>query len=206
MLKLQDIMTRDVVSVAPDMTLRDTMTLLTSRHLSGAPVVAGGKLVGVVSATDLLEFAASNPGVPAERPEAEVDEEEEEEWPEATAVEADDVPPAMYFTELWPDAGAETAERFEAVQGPEWDPLEEHTVSEVMTRRVQAMPPDTPVETAADAMRRAGVHRLLVTENGRLLGIVTATDITKAVADHRLTTRRYVFNRDERFDDRGWEQ
>ena len=39
MLKLRDIMTRDVVSATPDMTIRDAMQLLSERHLSGAPVV-----------------------------------------------------------------------------------------------------------------------------------------------------------------------
>jgi len=39
MLRLQDIMTRDVVTVSPELTLRDAMELLTSLHISGAPVV-----------------------------------------------------------------------------------------------------------------------------------------------------------------------
>ena len=58
MLRLRDIMTRDVFSAAPDMTIRDAMELLSERHVSGAPVVDGGKVVGIFSATDLLVLLA----------------------------------------------------------------------------------------------------------------------------------------------------
>ena len=57
MLKLRDIMTRDVVSAAPDLTIREAMELLSERHVSGAPVVDGGKVVGVFSASDLLALS-----------------------------------------------------------------------------------------------------------------------------------------------------
>lgn len=77
--------------------------------------------------------------------------------------------------------------------GPEWNMLEEHTVGEAMNRKIAALPPDTPVEHAAAVMRRAGIHRVLVMENGNLLGIVTTKDVSDAVADRRLTTRVYVF-------------
>jgi CBS domain-containing protein len=73
--------------------------------------------------------------------------------------------------------------------------LSEHTVSEVMTRVVRAMAPDTPVDRAAEAMRRLRIHRMLVTGHGELLGIVSTTDIASAVADHRLNVRQYVFDR-----------
>src|SRR5687767_504781 len=67
MLRLRDIMTREVVTVAPDLSVRDAMELLTSRHISGAPVLSNRKIVGVVSLTDLAELASGSPGVPTER-------------------------------------------------------------------------------------------------------------------------------------------
>jgi CBS domain-containing protein len=45
-------------------------------------------------------------------------------------------------------------------------------------------------------MREKSIHRVLVVQNGELVGIVTTLDIVKAVADHRLMTRTYVFDRD----------
>jgi CBS domain-containing protein len=94
---------------------------------------------------------------------------------------------------MWEDAGADVAERMADTGGPEWNVLEEHTVGETMNRTVSALPPDTPVEHAAEVMRRATIHRVLVMEDGKLLGVVTTKDITDAVADHRFTNRVYVF-------------
>ena len=58
MLRLSDIMTRDVVTATPDMSIRDAMNLLSERHVSGAPVLDGPKIVGIVSAGDILELLA----------------------------------------------------------------------------------------------------------------------------------------------------
>ena len=54
-------------------------------------------------------------------------------------------------------------------------------------------------------MRTADVHRVLVMDGESLLGVVTTRDIADAVADHQLTTRRYVFDRKAARDERGWE-
>jgi CBS domain-containing protein len=210
MIRLRDIMTTDVVSVSPDLTIRDAMELLSSRHLSGVPVVAAGKVVGVVTATDLMEFAADLPGAPTERPE----QQEEGEWAaaeeegEGGEVEVEGTEPsATYFTELWTDVGADTDVRFANTSGPEWNALDEHTVAEAMTRApIRCLTPDTPVPAAAEFIGMHNVHRVLVMDGERLVGIATASDISKAVADHRLTSRTYVFGNDSRFDKRGWQR
>jgi len=66
MLRLRDIMATDVVAISSEASVREAMELLSRHHVSGAPVVNGSTLVGVVSATDLMEFAAALPGVPTE--------------------------------------------------------------------------------------------------------------------------------------------
>src|SRR5687768_12378177 len=67
MLRLRDIMTTDLITLDPDITLREAMDVLVSKRISGAPVVAGDEVIGVISATDLLQFAAALPGVPTQR-------------------------------------------------------------------------------------------------------------------------------------------
>jgi CBS domain-containing protein len=67
MVRLRDIMTTKVLTLAPDVSLRDAMELLAENHFSGAPVVAGGRVLGVISSTDILDYAANTPGVPTER-------------------------------------------------------------------------------------------------------------------------------------------
>jgi CBS domain-containing protein len=50
-----DLMTRDVLTVKPTTPLSDAIKLLVDRHISGLPVVDdGGKLVGVISESDLM--------------------------------------------------------------------------------------------------------------------------------------------------------
>jgi CBS domain-containing protein len=198
MLKLRDIMTRDVITLDSDLSVRDAMALLASRHVSGAPVVSGANVIGVISGTDLLDFASSLPGIPIEQPE-----EPAAEWGEGEPDEADtQLPAGAYFTELWSESAADLEERFTQTAAPEWNALAEHTVSEAMSRDICALPSSTDVHSAADFMRRAGIHRLLVIDDGRLAGIVSTMDITRAVADRKLTRRTYVFNRDRQFDDR----
>lgn len=201
MLKLRNIMTTDVVSVTPMTTLRDAMELLARRHVSGAPVLQGEKVVGVVSDSDLIGFAASQPGVPTER-----EEPGDTEWRDWSDLplpddrsDAENEPSGEFFTDLWDDAGAEVTERMANVAGPEWNVLEEHEVREVMTRRLWALKPDDAIEQAAELMSRAGIHRVLVVEDGALVGIVTATDIARAVAERKVQSRTYVFNRDREF-------
>ena len=57
-MRAMDVMTTDVITVDPDMTVQALATLLAERGISGAPVVnASGQLVGVVSEGDLLHRA-----------------------------------------------------------------------------------------------------------------------------------------------------
>jgi len=70
---------------------------------------------------------------------------------------------------------------------PEGNAFEAHTAAEVMSRRLVWIAPGATLREAAAAMRRAAVHRLLVLDDGRLAGLVTATDVMGAVADGRLS-------------------
>ena len=149
MLKVKDIMTRDVVSAGPDMTIRDAMELLSERHISGAPVVDGGKVVGIFSSSDLLALLA----------------------------DLNDTTPSLTFRR----------------RKSRTTPLEDVTVDEVMTRKVQSLPPDCSIEEAAQVMMKKQIHRVLVMEGDTVLGIVSTSDVAKAVAEHKIRSRTYVF-------------
>lgn len=49
-----DIMTPDPVTVSPDTPLSEAARLLLERHFNGLPVVEGGRLVGMVTQSDLV--------------------------------------------------------------------------------------------------------------------------------------------------------
>ncbi|MFI5311193.1 MAG: HPP family protein [Gemmatimonadales bacterium] len=142
MLRMRDIMTTEVVSVGPETTLRDAMELLTRHHVSGAPVLAGGRLEGVVSASDLIDFAVSD------------------------------------------------------AEGSDFD---DHTVDEIMTRSPVTLGPDESVRKGAELMRRDGIHRIVIVEHGHVLGVVSAMDVARSVADRKIGSPTYVFNKDAKF-------
>jgi CBS domain-containing protein len=54
-MKAEDVMTRDVISIAPDATVLQAARLMLQHHISGLPVVdKDGKLIGVLSEGDFL--------------------------------------------------------------------------------------------------------------------------------------------------------
>ena len=53
-LRVEEVMREEVISVAPEMGMREFKELLRSRRISGAPVVEDGRLVGVISLEDLI--------------------------------------------------------------------------------------------------------------------------------------------------------
>jgi CBS domain-containing protein len=58
-LRVRDIMTRDVATVSPDAPLAEVATLLERRRIRRVPVVEDGRLVGIVSRSDLVRALAS---------------------------------------------------------------------------------------------------------------------------------------------------
>jgi len=190
MLRLSEIMTKDVITIPAEMSVRDAMSLFATRHITGAPVVSQGKVVGVVSLTDLAELAAASPGAPTGRPNSEA---EWGEWDEEPEGPEGSEPPSAFFSDLWDDAGAEGSSRMRVTEGPEWSSLDDTSVSEAMTRQICSLSPSTAVEYAAEFMRSSAIHRVLVMDGDELVGLVSTSDITEAVADHKLDRRVYVF-------------
>lgn len=52
--KVEEVMTRDPVTIAPGATLDELVELMISRKIKRVPVVAGGRLVGIVARSDLM--------------------------------------------------------------------------------------------------------------------------------------------------------
>ncbi len=57
MLTAKDIMTTDVLTVQPDMPVEELAALLYEKKIGGAPVMSDGKLLGVVTESDLIDQA-----------------------------------------------------------------------------------------------------------------------------------------------------
>ena len=56
LVKIGDIMTKDLVVISPDKTLEEAADLMTEKKIKKLPIVHEGKLVGIVTATDLVAY------------------------------------------------------------------------------------------------------------------------------------------------------
>ncbi len=172
MIKLVDLMNRDVVAVSPDLTLRELLEVFTEHEVSGAPVVTGGKVVGVISTTDVFDFREDSAGLST---------------PAGLALDDPDGPARRKggAADRW-HASEDVLDWARATRTRDPDLLDAYTVADVMTRDVLSQPSSTSLKQAARYMLDAGIHRIIVIDKGELQGIVTTTDIVRAVADGKL--------------------
>ncbi len=54
-LKVKDLMTRKVVTCEPEDDVKDAMCLMSDRHIRHLPVIADGKISGIISSRDVME-------------------------------------------------------------------------------------------------------------------------------------------------------
>jgi len=188
MFKVRDIMTQDVVSVSPQSTIREAMEALTINHLSGAPVVSGETVVGVISMTDIVGFIVGAPEhsqnqeqdsliVSMDGNDDEFNEDEEE------------VQLLSQSEEVWDDwtrADNGVADAF-----PERTSLlDQQRVEEIMNDAVFNISPDASIKAAATMMRKHAIHRVLVMEGKSLAGIISSMDIARAVSERGISGRK----------------
>lgn len=162
-LHARDVMSTPVVTVPADLRLGPALRTLASHRISGAPVTspADGPL-GVISVTDVLLFA--------------------------TGLERELAVPSPFY--LGP-GGSLAAARASAERVEEWglssprSPLNAAQVRDVMSAEVISVRPDTPLPDVAALMHERQVHRVIVLDGFRPVGVVTATDLIAALAADR---------------------
>ena len=54
--KVEDIMTKDLITVSPEADLEEAADIMTEHDIKRLPVIYEGKLVGIVSASDLITY------------------------------------------------------------------------------------------------------------------------------------------------------
>jgi CBS domain-containing protein len=167
-LTAREVMQFHVVSIQPDATVRELVQLLDEEGITGVPVLnRGGRILGVVSATDVMRLAAHEMEIPAGQPSWE---------PVLLPEEADQEDGASYF--LLPESRVRFTAPFpEAASEATFDRIQ---VREIMTPVAFTV---RPTDLVADIVRlfvNGRIHRVLVVENGLLLGIVTPFDVLRA--------------------------
>ena len=53
---VKDVMKKSVITVEPETTVTEAKELMNKNNISKLPVVKGGKLVGIITKNDLLQF------------------------------------------------------------------------------------------------------------------------------------------------------
>lgn len=179
MIAVRDIMQTDVVSVSTDTTARHLARILADEEISGAPVVdKSGRLVGVVSQTDLVRLAADESDVHlmASTLRGEVERIRD---PDEEPVEPD---PFGFF--LPEDSPISARSFLDAIPESDFDTV---MVGDIMTPVSFSVPPELPLAELAEFLVRGRIHRAVVVEEEQLVGIVTSNDVLKVVAEGRLT-------------------
>ncbi len=144
MMNVRDVMTTEVLTVAPDASVLQAARLMLQNEISGLPVVDDrGNLVGMLTEGDFLRRS-------------EIDTEHK----------------ASRWIEFLMGPGL-LAEAYVHAYG--------RKVAEVMTKELQTVSPDTSLYHAVDLMERYHVKRLPVMSEDKLIGLVTRTDLMRAV-------------------------
>lgn len=154
-----DIMTRKLITVPPTMDLQELASVLERRNISGCPVLDdSGVVVGVVSKTDLIRARAQGDNLM------------DVFYRSATGITGED---ALVDDEYAPWADSDDYDQSD---------LGGLVVADVMNRNVYSIDHASPVQVVAQKMLDQRIHRFLVTEGGRFTGIVSSTDLLRALA------------------------
>ena len=151
----KDIMTKEVMEVRADWSLPRLAEFFVEKSISGAPVTnEDGKLMGVVSSTDII----SNNTLPENDPQSHG-------------------PHEYYLQNL--------ERRYAQVEISAFtigdEPLT--TVGDIMTPAVFKVSEDTPVQKIADSMIKNRIHRIFVTREEKVVGIISSADMLNVIRD-----------------------
>ncbi|HEX3505156.1 MAG TPA: CBS domain-containing protein [Xanthobacteraceae bacterium] len=163
-MQVKDIMTRNVISVAPDESITKAARLMLQNHISGLPVIAnGGELIGIVTEGDFLRRGEL--GTQRRRPK----------WLEFIV------------------GPGRLAEEYVQASG--------RKVDEVMTTDPVTVVEDDTLERVVELMERRHVKRLPVTRDGRVVGIISRSNLMHALASFARDDKEQVQPSDSQIHD-----
>ena len=149
---VKDIMTSQVQTVRDAWSIKQLAEFFFENNVSGAPVLDEyGKLLGVVSVTDLVRFDSQHN--------------------EETQTNTHDV----YTHHLEKHFAKEEIAAFQI------EDATSTTVHDIMTPMVFDVDESTTIQQAADIMVKGHIHRVFVTNNKKVVGVVSALDMLKVL-------------------------
>ena len=156
----RNLMRTDVQTLSPSDTIETALALFEESRISGAPVVADGRLVGVLTLSDVASPEHQRDGRLRTRGDYELSEPVGEELtdevdPEEVVFRKEDYSPEVLGREL---------------------------VGDWMSSGVVSVPPSAPLQRVCEVMAQKSIHRVFVTEGERLLGVISSLDVVRHVA------------------------
>ena len=155
----RDLMTTEVETVAPDMSLVDLERAFLERRVTGFPVVEGRSLVGIVSRSDVVRQLSVEQSIGELMADYYRD------------LGSDDDKPAVPTDVIGRHVGA----RMESLR-----------VRDVMIPGLIHVAPDDSLAVVAQTLADRRVHRLPVVDGGELVGIITSFDFVRLFAQGRV--------------------
>ena len=189
----QDVMSRDLFLIPPEMSLVAAARLFSQAQIGGAPVVnAQGRCVGVLSATDLVRWASHQGSTrvpPCGLPRAcshQVKHREPTGEELTLCLLSCGVCPSQSKRKGAYDLDLVVCSEPRGIcsdwQVVEIEPAPTDEVGCYMTANPVAVAPDTPLRDLARMMIDAHIHRIIIVdEDKRPVGLVSSTDIMGAV-------------------------
>jgi CBS domain-containing protein len=153
MLKVREVMTKDVVTVTPDTLVKDAASLLAEKDISGMPVIEGDRVVGIFSEADVLRSLKT------------------------TKKDLRLIFPSVSSLGI---AFQEDVTQREILDA--YEEIGNRTVRDVMSKNVMTVEPDMPLNQAIVKMVQGEINRLPVVEKNVLVGIVTRGDVIRGLA------------------------
>lgn len=154
-MKVRDAMTKDVHTVTSQTPVGDLVALLSEHRISGCPVVDDGRLVGIVSESDVLKNLGTH-----------------------LTKQTEFVLPTPFDLLEYPLRAALQRQELENSIASS----RSMTVERIMTARVHTVSPDEDVADVGHRMVSRGVNRMPVVEGDELVGILTRGDVMRALA------------------------
>jgi CBS domain-containing protein len=153
-MKVKDIMTRDVITFKPEDTLHKALEVFTQKGISGAPVIQKGRLVGMVTEVDVIKVLDIY----------------------TPKIHISSLP--QFFLVL---ASLKSRKKTTALKN-EVAAASKLEISDFMSRDVVTIGKNEHIMEVAKLLDTYKINRLPVVEKGKLIGIVTRSDLIKAVA------------------------
>jgi CBS domain-containing protein len=148
-------MNQDVVSLSEGTPVAEAIATLDDYHISGTPVINDlGECVGVFTSNDVLKLRRE-------------------------IGEGEAPGSSQYFHA---DPLSEEPDESFVREDYDLNLLGEERVGQWMTSEVKWVSPDTKIEEVCRRMAKERIHRLLVMENRKVLGIISSFDIVRFVA------------------------